>query len=57
MGKFDMWEYSKQEKIFDDDERKEIWDILKKAGAGKLSAEEIKNYIAALEKVIKEHKK
>ncbi len=55
MGKFDRWNYSKQEQIFSDEERKEIWLVLKKAVDGKLSDKELKDYIDALNKVIEGH--
>ncbi len=55
MAKFDRWNYSKQEQIFNDDERKEIWLVLRKAVDGKLSDKELKDYIDALNKVIEGH--
>ena len=57
MGKFDRWEYSKQEVIFTEDERKEIWSVLKMASQGKMTEKDLKDYIEMLNRVIANHKK
>lgn len=57
MAKFDRWEYSKQEVIFTDDERKEIWSVLKLASQGKMTEKDLKDYIEMLNRVIANHKK
>ncbi len=56
MAKFDRWEYSKQDQIFSDEERKEIWEVIKKSVSGKMSDKEIKEYIDVLNKAIEGHR-
>ncbi len=55
MGKFDRWNYSKQEQIFTDEERKEIWTVIKQAVSGRISDSDLKKYIDVLNKAIESH--
>ena len=57
MGKFDPFDFSPQKQIFTDEERKELWIVLKQAGAGKLSEQATKDYVEALNKAIEDAEK
>ncbi len=54
MGKYDFYSQEKFPEIFSEDERKEIWEIIKGAVSGKLSKQAVEDYVKALEKAIKD---
>jgi hypothetical protein len=55
MGKYDFYSQEKFPEIFNDEERAEIWAIIKQAVSGKISKQDVENYVKALEKAIRDH--